>query len=65
MLGPDLLVAPVTSPGVTELAVYLPAGQSWRVVTTGERWDGGQWATVPAPLDSVPILVRADAPDPF
>ena len=58
MLGPDLLVAPVMEEGVRSRTVWLPAGCGWRDARTGERFSGGQTATVPAPLDVIPVFVR-------
>ena len=59
MFGPALLVAPVTDQGVTERSVYLPAGCDWFNFWTNERVHGGQRIIVPAPIDTIPIFVRA------
>jgi alpha-glucosidase (family GH31 glycosyl hydrolase) len=75
MFGPDILAAPVTAAGVSERPVYLPRGNwvdLWRSasfdVDSGalalgapELLRGGREATVPAPLDELPLLVRAGA----
>ncbi|MBE5765847.1 MAG: glycoside hydrolase family 31 protein [Clostridiales bacterium] len=61
MLGSDLLVAPVLEPGVTELAVYLPEGESWIDIRDGKEYAGGQTVTLPAPLESIPVLRRKSA----
>ena len=75
LLGPDLLVAPVLDPGARERDVYLPPGRwidLWRSARYRERrgdlalgraavLGGGRTATVPAPLDELPLLVRAGA----
>lgn len=58
--GRDLLVAPVLAPGARERRVYLPAG-TWYDFWTGRRYTGGRWVTVPAPLERIPLLVRAGA----
>jgi alpha-D-xyloside xylohydrolase len=60
MFGPDLLVAPVYELGQRSREVYLPSGQPWKNARTGERLNGGQTVTVPAPLDEIPIFIRAD-----
>lgn len=57
LLGDDLLVAPVLSPGVTEMSVYLPKG-AWHDVWTGESFEGGATVTVPAPFDRIPVFTR-------
>lgn len=71
LLGPSLLVCPVTTPmfygpGSRPLAgveqsreVHLPAGCDWYDFRTGERHRGGQRITAAAPLDSIPVFVRA------
>ena len=59
MLGPAFLVAPVTEQGATSRQVYLPAGTDWYNFWTGERMKGGQTITVPAPIDTIPLFVRA------
>ncbi len=59
MLGPAFLVAPVTEQGATSRDVYLPAGADWYDWWTGERVKGGQAITVPAPIDTIPLFVRA------
>jgi alpha-D-xyloside xylohydrolase len=61
LLGPDILVAPVTEFGARERRVYLPAGAEWTHVDTGRRYAGGAEVDIAAPLDSIPVLVRDDA----
>jgi alpha-D-xyloside xylohydrolase len=60
LLGDDLLVAPVVTEGARERRVYLPAGAGWRDAWTGEAAPGGQWLVAPAPLERIPVYVRAD-----
>lgn len=59
MFGRELLVCPVAEEGATELRVYLPSG-TWTNVWTCEQHDGGQWLTVPAPLDQIPAFARSN-----
>ena len=59
MLGPAFLVAPVTEQGATSREVYLPAGTDWYNFWTGERVKGGMKITVDAPIDTIPLFVRA------
>jgi alpha-D-xyloside xylohydrolase len=59
MFGPALLIAPVTDQGVTSRQVYLPAGTDWFNYWTNERVHGGQSISVAAPIDTIPIFVRA------
>src|SRR5215510_2890659 len=58
--GDDLLVAPVTRAGATAWPVYLPAG-AWYDFWTGARHEGAAGITVEAPLDRLPLFVRAGA----
>jgi len=59
MFGPAFLVAPITDQGATSREVYLPAGTDWYNFWTNERVKGGQTITVPAPIDTIPLFVRA------
>jgi alpha-glucosidase len=56
--GDDLLVAPVTRSGAREWPVYLPSGR-WIDFWTHEPYDGARGISVPAPLERLPLLVRA------
>jgi alpha-glucosidase (family GH31 glycosyl hydrolase) len=59
MFGPAFLVAPVTEQGATSREVYLPAGTDWYNYWTEERVKGGQTVTVQAPIDTIPLFVKA------
>lgn len=62
MLGPFLLGAPVVVSGERERRAYLPAGPDcWFDFHTGVRHDPGTVATVPAPLDRLPLFAAAGA----
>jgi alpha-glucosidase (family GH31 glycosyl hydrolase) len=75
LFGPDLLAAPVIEPGATERYLYLPPGRwidLWRSVSYREKrgtlrvrrarvLNGRREATVPAPLEELPLFVRAGA----
>ena len=58
MFGPAFLVAPVTEQGATSRMVYLPAGTDWYNYWTKEI-TGGQTVRVDAPIDTLPLFVRA------
>jgi alpha-glucosidase len=58
MVGEHLLVAPVTSPGVIARDVYFPEGL-WMDLWTGRLVQGGGVAPVPAPLQRIPVFLRA------
>ena len=55
MFGSRYLVAPVLEAGAVSRRVYLPAGR-WRLLSTGEIFDGGRTRTLPAPLEEMPVL---------
>jgi alpha-D-xyloside xylohydrolase len=59
MFGPAFLVAPVSEQGATQRSVYLPAGYDWYNYWTNERVKGGQTIVVNAPIDTIPLFVRA------
>ncbi len=59
LFGPDLLAAPVIDES-TRRVVYLPAGQ-WVDYWTGVATEGGRTLVVDAPLDVLPLWVRAGA----
>ncbi len=61
MFGPAFLVAPVTEPRATNRSVYLPAGAEWFDFWTGEKHGGGQTIVAAAPMDKIPLFVRAGA----
>jgi alpha-glucosidase len=60
MVGNDLLVAPVLKPDVTKRLVYLPQG-TWYDYWTNKKYEGGTMIPAEAPLDTVPMYVRAGA----
>jgi alpha-glucosidase (family GH31 glycosyl hydrolase) len=59
MFGPAFLVAPITEQGATSREVYLPTGFDWYNYWTNERVPGGQVVKVDAPIDTIPLFVRA------
>lgn len=70
MFGRNLLVCPVLKPMYYEAEskelqadktwkVYLPSGTDWYDFETGERYEGGQEVLADAPIDRMPLYVRA------
>lgn len=57
MFGADLLVAPIYQSG-TYRTVYLPEGD-WIDFWSGKTLNGKQYIEVEAPLDKIPLYVRA------
>jgi hypothetical protein len=64
LLGEYLLVAPVIEQGALTRKMYLPKGE-WVNYWTGEHYAGGVDKTIAAPLDEIPLLVRAGSILPF
>ncbi len=60
MIGDDLLVAPVVKPDVMRRLVYLPKG-IWYDYWTNKKFEGGTMISADAPLETVPVFVRAGA----
>jgi alpha-D-xyloside xylohydrolase len=58
LLGPSLLVAPVTSYKAKTKEVYLQAGNGWYEFHSGKFFEGGQSMTVDAPYERIPVFVK-------
>jgi alpha-D-xyloside xylohydrolase len=58
LFGPAILVAPVTTEGAISRTVYLPQA-TWYDFWTGEKQEGGKRMQADAPLDKLPLFVRA------
>ena len=59
MFGPALMVNPVTKEDATRRDVYLPASPAWYDFWTGDAVAGGREIEVDAPLNRIPVYVRA------
>jgi alpha-D-xyloside xylohydrolase len=60
MFGTDLLIAPVLDVDTYIRQVYLPAKCTWKDAWTDQVFEGGQWLSVEAPLDRIPLFLRGD-----
>jgi alpha-D-xyloside xylohydrolase len=58
LYGPAILVNPVTEPGATSRRLYLPAAK-WYDFWTGDAQQGPTTINASAPLDKMPLFVRA------
>ena len=58
LLGGDILIAPVMEANARKRTLYLPKGAYWKEYETGAGYSGGQWVTVDAPLDSIPVFLK-------
>jgi alpha-D-xyloside xylohydrolase len=59
MFGPALLVNPVLKANTTHRSVYLPSSPKWYDFWTGVSTSGGKEIEAEAPLDCIPLYVRA------
>ena len=59
MFGKSVLTAPITEPNVTKWDVYLPKSAGWFDFWTGKHFNGGQTVKTDAPLDKIPLFVKA------
>ncbi len=70
LLGDDLLVAPVVSPGVGpnrvgQQAVWFPGGSDWFNTFTGEKYRGGTDALCASDINEIPLFARGGVPIPM
>jgi alpha-D-xyloside xylohydrolase len=61
LYGSDLLIAPVTQAGAIKREVYLPAGRWMDYNDKRSVYSGGSTIEAEAPLDTLPLFVRAGA----
>jgi alpha-D-xyloside xylohydrolase len=59
MFGPALLVSPVLQADATHRTVYLPESPVWYDFWSGARVSGSREVEADAPLDRIPLYVRA------
>jgi alpha-D-xyloside xylohydrolase len=59
LFGPSILVSPITTYQARNRSVYLPKSTSWYDFWTGASLKGGQKIDAAAPLDAIPLHVRA------
>jgi alpha-glucosidase len=60
MVGENILVSPVMEAGSTSRWMYLPNGD-WFDFWTREKFTGGKWIDAKAPIDQLPVFIRAGA----
>jgi len=60
LLGKELLIAPLWSDTTLSRQIYLPKGE-WFDFFDGTKYQGGKTINYDAPIDKVPILVKAGA----
>ncbi|TCT22447.1 alpha-glucosidase [Melghiribacillus thermohalophilus] len=57
MIGDNVIVAPIMSPGVTDRAVYLPEGE-WADYFSGDMYEGNKVHLIHAELDQLPVFIK-------
>jgi alpha-D-xyloside xylohydrolase len=65
LFGPAMLVSPVTTYKARSRQVYLPNASGWYDFWTGQPYSGGETIEAEAPVDAIPIYVRAGSIVPF
>ena len=65
LFGPALMVCPVTHSGATNRTVYLPSCAQWIDFWTGRTFSGGQKIETTAPIQTLPLFVRAGSIIPY
>ena len=59
LFGPDIMVSPVTQAHAATRGIYLPGTDDWYDFWTGKRMSGGQRVEASAPIETLPLFVRA------
>lgn len=59
MFGKSLLVAPVTTPNVSQWNIYLPGSNGWFDFWTGQRYEGSRTVKTAVHKDRIPLFVKA------
>jgi alpha-D-xyloside xylohydrolase len=65
LFGPALMVCPVTHSGAANRSVYLPSGAQWFDFWTGRTISGGRTIDAAAPIQTLPLFVRAGSIIPY
>ncbi len=59
MFGPSLMICPVTKYQATNREVYLPGNMRWYDFYTNQQYNGGTTITADAPIDKIPVYIKA------
>jgi len=60
LFGRDILVAPILEAGMSSRHVYLPEGE-WYHFESKKFYEGNQWITIKADIDSLPWFIKCGA----
>lgn len=58
MVGPAILVKPITAQGQTETDVYFPGTEPWYDIVTYEKYASAQTKKIAAPIEKIPAFQR-------
>ncbi len=61
LIGPHIMIVPVTDPGVTEVEAYIPSSDWYDYYTGASISNQSQYVTLQAPLTTISILLRGGA----
>jgi alpha-D-xyloside xylohydrolase len=59
MFGPSIMVAPVYEYKARQREVYFPSQTMWYDFYSGKKYEGGKSVTLDAPLETLPLFVKA------
>jgi alpha-glucosidase (family GH31 glycosyl hydrolase) len=65
LFGPSFLISPVTEQGKEARDIYLPAGSDWFDYWSYKKVKGGETSNFSAPIDKMPIFIKAGSIVPF
>jgi len=65
MFGPAIMANPVIHAGASSRKVYLPEGSLWYDFWMGQSHAGGQTVDTAAPIETMPLFVRAGSIIPY
>ena len=65
MFGPSLMACPVSEYKARNRTVYFPKERGWYDLYSGQYVEGGQYLTVEAPYDRIPVFVPEGSIIPF
>ncbi len=65
MFGPAIMVNPVVQAGASSRGIYLPEGSMWYDFWSGQSYAGGQTIEAAAPMEIMPLFIRAGAIIPY
>ncbi len=59
LIGSNIMIAPVTDEGKTQIEVYIPSSEWFNYYTGSKIPYEKEFISLPLPLDTIPILLRS------